>query len=366
MGQNIPKEDESVEPIRDPFVLLHPFEPAPGILAVLARQSRTHEIREYETSRVNRIWKVRGIVSDTVPLSGSPEEVISRQPHNLFFINEREDPISIYLHSGGRQAIYYDFVGDETHRLSFIEVRVESRLPSNALMLARRPLNAMLDVLTRNHDLPLTLQRVDLISPFDEGVLLYQMLLPRNRGVEFGPLGGIQQAVPFAPYDAIYREALTSSSPFYRLLCAARIFEGTATIRKWLKQQCEERNIALKLPGEVEVDQEQLKRFGLDPGFVSDIKTAQDLYHRAKDFRDAIAHFLIEREGADVHVYLAEGLQLYTYSTVGSALLYYAHLSLERLQTFYTQKIGRMGGQILPMVQNRDQFIVRASTYGIL
>jgi hypothetical protein len=349
----------------DPYILLHPAEPAPGILAVLARQSRMDEIKQLEQSRGLRVWKMRGIVSDAVPLAGSPDEALNRGPHTLFYVNPQENPLSIYLHSGGRHAVYYDLVGDTGHKLSYIEVRVESRLPSNAIMLARRPLNAPLDVLTRNHNLPLTLQRLELTSPSDGAVLLYQVLLPHNRGVEFGPLGGIQQAVPFAPYDAIYREALTSSSPFYRLLCAARIFEGTGAIRKWLKQQCLERGLEPKLPGEVEVDQAQLKRFGLDGPGLEDVRTAQDLYHKLKDLRDAIAHFLIERDGADVHVYLAEGAQLYIYSTAGSAMLHYAHLSLEQLRDFYVRNIGMRGGHILPTVQNRDQFIVRASEYGL-
>ncbi len=124
MNQETPNESRHVGFGGDPFFLLHPFEPTPGILAVLARQSRMEEIKEYELSGVSRIWRLRGIVSDSVPLSGSPEEVVLRQPHNLFFLNEHEDPISIYLHSGGRQAIYYDFVGDEKHRLMFIEVLV--------------------------------------------------------------------------------------------------------------------------------------------------------------------------------------------------------------------------------------------------
>ena len=134
----------------DPFVLLFPPEPAPGILAALARQSRLEEIKQHEQSKVSQVWTVRGIISDSVPLSGAPHEVIQRRPHNLLFLNE--DPLSIYLHSGGRQAIYYDLVGDECRKLNHIEVRVESRLPSNAIMLARRPLNALLDVLTRDYD----------------------------------------------------------------------------------------------------------------------------------------------------------------------------------------------------------------------
>lgn len=332
---------------------------------MLARESKMEEIKALERSTVARTWRVRGVVSDAIPLAGSPESAIEREPHNLFFINEREDPISIYLHSGGRQAVYFDLIGNEDHRLSYIEVRVESRLPSNAVMLARRPLNALLDVMVRNHNMPLLLQRVELLSPSDGSPLLYQVLLPHNRGIEFGPMGGIQQAVPFAPYDAIYREALTSSSPFYRLLCAARIFEGTATIRKWLKEQCIDRRIEPKLPPEIQIDHDQMRRLGLDPAAMGEIRTAQDLYHKCIDLRDAIAHFLIERDGADVHVYLAEGAQLQIYSTVGSALLHYAHLSLEELRTFYVKNIGMRGSQILPTIQSKNQFIVRASSFGL-
>jgi hypothetical protein len=261
--------------------------------------------------------------------------------------------------------VYYDLVGDQQHRLSYIDVLVETRLPSIAIMLARRPLNALLDVLTRDSNMPLTLQRVELMSPRNGEPLLYQMLLPHNRGIELGPLGGIMQAVPFAPYDAIYREALTSSSPFYRLLCAARIFEGTATIRKWLKTQAEARGKQVKLPPEIKIGQEELRRFGLSPEFTAGIATAQDLYHKLRDMRDAVAHFLIEREGADIHVYLAEGAQLQMYSTASAALLHYAHLSLEALRMFYVDNVGTMGSHILPMPQYREKFIVKASDFGL-
>jgi hypothetical protein len=32
---------------------------------------------------------------------------------------------------------------------------------------------------------------------------------------------------------------------------------------------------------------------------------------------------------------------------------------------FYVQNLGQHGSHILPMVQNKDQFIVRASTFGL-
>lgn len=359
--EQTPSADSQVH--TDPFYLLDPRDPAPAVLAVLARQSRMDEIRDHELAKTTRVWKVRGVISDCIPLCGDPGEAVEREPHNMLVLNE--DPLSIYLHSGGHRAVYYDLVGDANHKLSFIEVLVETRLPSNAITLARRPLNALLDVLTRDSNMPLTLQRVDLISPVDGEPVLHQMLLPSRNGVLLGPLGGIQQAVPFAPYDAIYREALTSSSPFYRLLCAARIFEGTGTIRKWLRAQAEARGKDAKLPAEVNVSEEQLLRYGLAPEFVKGIKTSQDLYHKLRDMRDAIAHFLIERDGADVHVYLAEGAQYHMYSTASAALLHYAHLSLEALRMYYVENAGPMGSQILPMLHYRDKFIVRASDYGL-
>lgn len=206
-GQN---REELKPTSSDPFYLLDPREPAPGVLAVLARASRMEEIGEHERLGLTRVWRVRGVVSDGVPLSGDPEDAINRPLHNLLLLNE--NPLSIYLHLGGHKAVYYDLVAEEGRQLSYIEVQVETRLPSNAIMLARRPLNALLDVLTRDSNMPLSLQRVELLSPIDEQPLLYQMLLPVRNGVLLGPLGGINQAVPFAPYDAIYREALTSRS----------------------------------------------------------------------------------------------------------------------------------------------------------
>jgi hypothetical protein len=334
------------EPTGEELCIFSPYAPKPGMLAAMARPERLEEIKDLETSGRKTVWKVRGIISDSVPLSGEILEALKRPAHNLLFLNE--DPLTIYLHAGGRRAVYYDFVGDEKHNLQYIEVQVESRLPSVALLLARRPLNAMLDVITRNFNLPLTLQRLELVSPKDGGVLISQTLLPTNTKIAAGPLGGIVQAVPFAPYDAIYREALTSSSPFYRLLCAARMYEGTNTIRKWMKERCVERGIQDKLPSDLPVTQEELKEFGFGPEIIQGVKT----------------HFLIERETGDVHVYLAEGAELERYATAAVALLHYAHNTLESLRRFYTDKLESHCGMVLPMVQNRHEFIVRASELG--
>jgi len=68
--------------------------------------------------------------------------LLARRPEHLFYSNG--NPLSIYLHSGGRNAVYYDLLGNEEGRLQFIEVNVETPLPGKAIFLARRPLNSIL------------------------------------------------------------------------------------------------------------------------------------------------------------------------------------------------------------------------------
>jgi hypothetical protein len=79
-------------------------------------------------------------------------------------------------------------------------------------------------------------------------VIAYELVLPYRNGVRIGPLGGIDQLVPFAPYDAIYRGAVVSSGPFFRLLCAFRIYDETTEIRRWLRERCEQHRIQDRSP----------------------------------------------------------------------------------------------------------------------
>jgi hypothetical protein len=62
----------------DPFYLLEPKTPALGTMAAFARRSRMEEIAGYERAKATRIWRIRGIVSDHVPLTGDPSGVVTR------------------------------------------------------------------------------------------------------------------------------------------------------------------------------------------------------------------------------------------------------------------------------------------------
>ena len=349
----------------DRFVLVEPQEPIPGTLAVLARENKLREIHELQAERRQRNWRVRAVISDSVPLIGDGDDAVARPSHHSFFL--RENPISIYLHAGGRNAVYYDLTGDENGHLESIEVLVESAIPDNALLLARQPINALLDAFARNSPMPLVVQRLELLSPADGSVLAYELILPCREGVRFGPLGGILQRPIFAPYDALYREAITSSSPYYRLLCAWKVYEGIGRIRQFLRERANEFGVQEGLPPDPPVDREELLRLGFRPEFLEGIRTANDLFGRLTEMRNGIAHFLFEGDAGELQVYLADGAQLRIYSTAAAALLFYAHRMIEVLRQYYERYLEArlMGGMVLPMPANRHVFIVRARDHGL-
>lgn len=52
------------------IAIVHPGEPMSGALAVAVREDRLNEVGALEGERARRIWRVRGIISDTIPLGG--------------------------------------------------------------------------------------------------------------------------------------------------------------------------------------------------------------------------------------------------------------------------------------------------------
>lgn len=351
---------DAMERAAERLAIISPRDPSPGTLGVVVSESRIEELRVLEQERRLRVWRVRGIISDHIPLSGSIADGLARRPQHMVFLNE--NPLSIYLHHGGDNAVYYDFVGDEGGHLQYIEVHVETELPSNAFLYARQPLNEMLDAIARSEpQIPLLLQRLELVSPRDGGILAYELILPFSGGVRMGPLGGIWQAAPFAPYQAIFREAITSTSPFYRLLCACRVYEGTNWIRHWIREQCTRLGIGQRMPRDPTVDIAELGNMGFTPDFCIGIRTAADLFDKLRELRNGIAHFLIEGDQGEAHIYLARGEIVHEYSLGAAVLLRYAARAISDLHAFYNAHLEpRLSiGSILPTLEHRDRFVVR-------
>lgn len=344
------------------YAVAFPSQPSPGVSAILVPAERQAEVARLEANREVRLWTVRAIISDHVPLAGSFDEAIERTKHHSLILNE--NPLTIYLHKGGRNAVYFDLVGDTNNRLSHIEVRVETDLPDRAIMLAWEPLNHLLDSIARNYTLPLIISRLELLSPESGEIVAYSLLLPNSAGLQMGPLGGIMVEPLFVPVDAIWREALVSPSPFYRLLCAFRLQDACDELRRIMRATIRERNLDIKLPRELEVDKQILLAFGLGQEEVDSIRTVKDLFEHYRELRNAIAHFLITagvNDSNKAHAPVSEGHMIRAYSVASSAALYYVHLKIEDLRQFFqTNHLAqRRGGTILPMPQNKMDFPVR-------
>jgi hypothetical protein len=346
---------------------IFPANPTPGALVAIFRSDKVEEVNQLEKERTLRMWEVRAYLSDHALLAGTLFAALKERGNHSLLVNPKENPLWIYLHSGGRRAVYYGLFNGPDGKLDYIAVKVHAKLPSNALLLARGPINALLDVFVRNNPMPLLIHRLELVSPTSGDTLISECLMPEARGVMMGPLGGIAQAVPFAPYDALYREALVSPSPFYRLICGWKMYEGTDKIRGHVRKECENRKLSAKLPADPVIAAADLFGFGFGADFAKGVTCARDLFEKLRETRDAISHFLIDTDEGQAGVYVADGAQLRHYSMSAAAMLHYSHQALEELRLFATQSgIHFMGrSAIVPMPQDRDKFVIRAADYGI-
>lgn len=342
----------------DGWVLVDPKEPLPCCLGVVVRESRVDDLRKAEEEARERTFIVRAVLSDHVPLAGSMAEILGRPSFHKLAVNDRK--LSIYLHHGGRNATYFDLVGTGADGwLDYVEVIVQSRYPSNCFWAARTAVSQFLDSMMRARWLPLTIRRLDLHLEGDESPLCQQLILPFTDGVRMGPLGGIHQYSFLAPYEALIREAVTTGSPYYRLLCAYRLYEGLQPLRKTLRELGEQLGVTAPLPKPPALDLGLLRSFGFRDDDLSRLKNAEDFWKWTSELRNGAAHFLLD--DAPGPLSLSDGPTYHSYSLVAAVLLHYSHLAFRDLDRHTTSHFGDklQRGSVLPMLERRGDFVLR-------
>jgi hypothetical protein len=355
-------EEQNVYMTKNEYFIGFPHAECPGLSGVVIPEKHNEEIANLEKSHETRLWTVRAVLSDHVPLAGSIDEVLQRKWQHGLRLNE--NPLTIYIHRGGSDAVYFDLVGGVDNQLSHIELRVQTDLPDNALKLAWEPFNTLLDTIVRSYPMPLVISRLELLSPRTGEVIAYNLIFPNTSQLGMGPLGGFFSDPAFIPADAIWREALNSSSPFYRLLCAYRMKDATDDLRAWMQKSIKSRNLTITLPLETKVDKKLLIDFGMSEPEIRSIRNVSQLFDHFYTFRNAIAHFLIKpAKGSEqkIHVPISDGALIRSYSVASSALLHYAHERLETLRTFGrgANLTENLRGSILPMPDKKLDFPVR-------
>lgn len=340
------------------WIQVEPKEYLPCSLGVVVPAARIDELGRVEKEAKEHHFTVRAILSDHVPLAGGMRDILERPSYHLLAVNEHK--LSIYLHHGGNNAVFYDLVsGDPNGRVDHIEVAVWSRYPSNCFWSARTAVSQLLDTIIRRTLQPLTIRRMDLHLEGDDHPLCHQLVLPFDEGVRWGPLGGFHQYAFLSPYEALIREAITNGSPYYRLLCAYRLYEGLGPLRKILRDLAKRTGIdAPSLPKPPDIDVNLLRGFGIHESILSTVKNAEDFWKKSAELRHGAAHFLLEGQGP---LSLSDGPSYHEYSVVGAVLLHYANMAFRELHGYTAKHFGSQLtlGSILATVENRDLFVLR-------
>jgi hypothetical protein len=344
------------------YAVVFPPRPSAGVSGICVPAEHDNEISRLEAERKVRLWTVRAIISDHVPLYGELNDAITRPLQHSLLLNE--NPLTIYVSHNGRNAVYFDLKGGDDNRLSHIELRVETDMPDRAIRLAWEPFSTLLDSIVRTHPLPLIISRLELLSPDSGEVIAYNLLLPSSSGLSMGPLGGVVVQPAFIPVDAIWREALVSSSPFYRLLCGYRMNDACDDLRALMRSIMLKRGLDIKLPPEQVVDPQILIGLGMTKEEAAPLDKVQKLLKYYLRLRNGIAHFSVDGDaGSDkkLHAFISDGDLIRTYSVASSVVLHHVHLKVEGLRAFFSKNsLGEsMRGTILPLPSRKLDFPVR-------
>lgn len=344
------------------YAVAFPPQPVAGVSGICIPEEHFEEVARLEAEKNVRLWTVRAIISDHVPMAGGIAEAMQRPLQHSLMLNE--NPLTIYVSQSGRNAVYFDLRSGADNRLSHIELRVETDLPDRAIKLSWQPFSSLLDNIARVYSLPLIISRLELLSPDSGEVIAYNLLLPNSSGLAMGPLGGIVLDPTFMAVDAVWREALVSSSPFYRLLCGYRMENACQQLRALIKSISKKRGQLLHPPPEHQVDAKMLVGLGISADEVTGLKAVRDLLAKFRPLRNAIAHFFVD-DSVDwekrVPTPISDGDVIRIYSVASSAVLYYMHLEVENLRSFIVKNNLQqsMRGTILPLPARKLDFPVR-------
>ncbi len=342
------------------YTLVDPKIPLPACLVTFISNSKMSKIREIEQKQQRSVYRVKATISSNIPLTGNIEDLLTQESNSLLLVNE--NPLTIYLHHYGNVAVFYDLESFKNEKLSNIFVEIEGDHPGAILPIARTLINQLLDTIMRELWLPLSIIRLDILDE-DNSPLVQQIHFPFLIQLKLGPLGGYSSFPLFAAYESIVREAVNSTSPYYRFLCAYRLTEGIGKLRSEIKKLNDKFGISNKLPKPPEISKEFISSFGFHPDFLNKIQNFDTLIKEMKTFRNAIAHFFIEEfEGEPLNISIGDYYRLY--SAASAILLHYSHQAFNDLRIFFHQNLDSQvfRGTMCVEAENRNLYLVKAES----
>lgn len=303
------------------------------------RESRLHEVVTVSRRGERQIFTVRAVMTDRQqPSNCSLEEVLTFQGGTHVVLKDGNFPAFKYYPNG--KAVLFDLMGDEAGMLIYIQTYVSAFLPELALGYARAAVNQFIDTLAMHTENPISIQRMELLSPVDGGVLAYQITVPSWMVTHVPRFHSLRAGGPFLNTEAIYREAIVNPSPYYRLLLAFRGFEGVQQVRKMIRKLSSDLNVTEKMPKAARLDQLELAQLQFPPE-VQTLKDTGGLFSYYRDLRDAVAHFLLDQNKTASGSLQFSSTNVYNYAAVSSLLLKYLRLELLQLRDYYERFLSQ-------------------------
>ena len=340
-----------IEDQQDPLSFPHPT--LPGALTMAFRESRLREIGLLSYHKERKTFTVRAVMTDNaVPSNCTLEDVVTFQPRTHVVLKDGAFPAFKYYSNG--KAVLFDLVCGPDNTLTHIQTYVSAKLPELALGYARAAINQFIDTFGLYTRHPLSIQRLELMSLEDDGVLAFQITVPSRFTTHVDKFHSFRAGGPFLNTEAIYRQAITNPSPYYRLLLAFRGFEGVQQTRTVLRRLATDLNVSEKMPKVVRLDALQLARLQFPPE-VSALKDMDALFVYYRGLRDAAAHFLLDRKKTATGSLQFSSTHEYNYAAVGALLLEYLRGELIRLRDYYENFLSKKLHDRYPLWNSDDR-----------
>ena len=234
-----------VENQRDPLSFPQPV--LPGALIMAFCESRLREIGMLSFHKERKTFTVRAVMTDRPQASNCAlEDVVTFQPCTHVVLKDGAFPAFKYYSNG--KAVLFDLICDSDQRLTHIQTYVSATRPELALGYARAAISQFIDTLVMHTENPISIQRMELMSLEDSGVLAFEITVPSRVITNVQKFHSLRAGGPFLNTEAIYREAITNSSPYYKLLLAYRGYEGVPQVRRMLKKLSADLGVSARLP----------------------------------------------------------------------------------------------------------------------
>jgi hypothetical protein len=272
------------------LIIEHPEVHWSGNVEVIIPESSRSQIQEIQKDPKERLYLGRAYLSSIYDNTRLYDEILKFNGATLIKMTEKELRFYINWKNSG---VVFTFRGNSHKMLNCVEAYTKGTLPSNTLDIFKSALYTLIDRLVYILKCPIYVQGVVLL--INNKPLLYELPITfaGEKIINYG--GGFNSVQWFAPFDALEREAICSPSPFYKLLCRFRIYEGIVHyLHKELRSFANKINQRTKIPKTPGITKGELQALRVNGDIFTKVKTYKELAELHRELRNGVVHFLME------------------------------------------------------------------------